>query len=80
MKFRYLGKNETMIAFGHDFSNGQTPDVTDEKAIKRLSTNHHFEEVKEADEEVKEADADAEKLAGKKDLDKDFPPLPGKRK
>lgn len=42
MKFRYLGKKETMIAFGHDFSGGAVCDVTDANAIKRLTGNSHF--------------------------------------
>lgn len=43
MKFRYLGNKERMVAFGHDFSNGNEPDVTDANAIKRLSANRFFE-------------------------------------
>ena len=42
MKFKYLGTNPYMIAFGHDFSGGATPDVTDERAIKKLSGNREF--------------------------------------
>lgn len=47
MKFRYIGDNEEMKAFGHDFSNGATPDVTDEFVIRKLSGNNHFEAVKD---------------------------------
>ena len=47
MKFRYLGKNESMSAFGHDFSGDATPDVTDETAIKKLAGNSHFEAIRE---------------------------------
>lgn len=53
MKFRYLGDKKDMQAFGYDFSNGATPDVTDEFAIMKLSGNNHFE-VAESFEEVKE--------------------------
>jgi hypothetical protein len=45
MKFRYIGDKENMKVFGYDFSGGQTPDVTDENAIKRLQGNHFFEVV-----------------------------------
>ena len=47
MKFRYLGDKEVMQAFGCDFSGGQTPDVTDDNAIKRLSGNRFFEVVED---------------------------------
>lgn len=65
MKFRYLGKNEGMTAFGHDFSGGATPDVTDEVAVRKLSGNSHFEVVKDFNQkdaneiliQVKEADS-----------------------
>lgn len=64
MKFRYLGKNEGMIAFGYDFSGGATPDVTDEMAVRKLSGNSHFEVVRDFNQkdvneiliQVKEAD------------------------
>jgi hypothetical protein len=45
MKFKYLGKDENMVAFGYDFSEGQTPDVTDGNAIARLTGNPYFEAV-----------------------------------
>ena len=48
MKFKYLGKNEGMQVFGHDFSDGATPDVTDEKAIAKLMGNAEFEAVDDA--------------------------------
>jgi hypothetical protein len=47
MKFQYLGKKEDMKVFGADFTNGATPDVTDEYAIKKLSGNRHFAPVTE---------------------------------
>jgi hypothetical protein len=53
MKFRYIGINENMTAFGYDFRDGKTPEVTDENAIKRLSGNRFFEGVAPA--EAKEA-------------------------
>lgn len=43
MKFRYLGKNEEMRVFGYDFSDGATPDVTEEKFIAKLKGNAEFE-------------------------------------
>ena len=46
MKFRYLGEGE-MSVFGHCFSNGATPDVTEERYIAKLSGNSDFEAVKE---------------------------------
>jgi Mg/Co/Ni transporter MgtE len=46
MKFRYVGENEEMKVFGHDFSNGATPDVTDESVIRKLTGNSHFEVIK----------------------------------
>ena len=45
MKFKYLGTNPYMVAFGYDFSGGATPDVTDERAIKKLSGNREFSAV-----------------------------------
>ncbi len=64
MKFRYVGDKEEMKAFGYDFSNGETPDVTDETVIRKLSGNCHFEVVKDFNQkdvneiliQVKEAD------------------------
>jgi hypothetical protein len=47
MKFRYVGDKADMRVFGYDFSDGQTPDVTDEHAIKKLSGNSHFEEIED---------------------------------
>jgi hypothetical protein len=48
MKFRYLGKKEDMKVFGYDFTNGNTPDVTEAVFIAKLSGNSHFEAVKES--------------------------------
>jgi hypothetical protein len=45
MKFRYIGSNENMTAFGYDFRDGNEPEVTDDNAIKRLSGNRYFEAV-----------------------------------
>jgi hypothetical protein len=45
MKFKYLGDKKDMVVFGYDFSDGQTPDVTDEKIIQKLTDNSHFEAV-----------------------------------
>lgn len=42
MRFKYLGENKGMKVFGYDFSGGKTPDVTDEKVIKKLSGNREF--------------------------------------
>jgi hypothetical protein len=53
MKFRYIGSNDNMTAFGYDFRDGKTPEVTDENAVKRLSGNRFFEAVAPA--EAKEA-------------------------
>ena len=47
MKFRFLGDTKNMKVFGYDFSNGATPDVTDEKAIAKLFGNAEFEAVEE---------------------------------
>lgn len=47
MKFRYLGEKEDMAVFGYDFSNGSTPEVTEELVITKLSGNSHFEAVEE---------------------------------
>ncbi len=54
MKFRYLGKKEDMKVFGYDFTNGATPDVTEDIFVAKLSGNSHFEAVKES---KKKADA-----------------------
>ena len=43
MRFRYLGNKDEMTAFGYDFSGGNTPDVADPHAIKKLRGNSHFE-------------------------------------
>lgn len=48
MKFKYLGTNPYMVAFGFDFSGGATPDVTDERAIKKLSGNREFTTVEDS--------------------------------
>lgn len=45
MIFKYLGGHKDMQAFGYDFSNGATPDVTDEKTIAKLQGNAEFEAV-----------------------------------
>ena len=45
MKFKFLGDTKNMKVFGYDFSNGATPDVTDEKAIAKLLGNAEFEAV-----------------------------------
>lgn len=45
MKFKFLGDTKNMKLFGYDFSNGATPDVTDEKAIAKLLGNAEFEAV-----------------------------------
>jgi hypothetical protein len=52
MKFRYIGKKEEMKVFGYDFSNGATPDVTEETFIAKLSGNSHFEAVKKSKEKA----------------------------
>lgn len=48
MKFKYLGTNPYMIAFGYDFSGGAAPDVTDERAIKKLYGNREFASVNDS--------------------------------
>lgn len=48
MKFKFLGDTKNMKVFGHDFSDGATPDVTDEKAIAKLLGNAEFEAIEEA--------------------------------
>lgn len=45
MKFRYLGDNKIMMAFGYDFSDGSTPDIADGHVISKLISNSHFEPV-----------------------------------
>jgi hypothetical protein len=50
MRFRYIGSNENMTAFGYDFRDGFTPEVTDDNAIKRLSGNRYFEALSEPSE------------------------------
>ena len=47
MKFKFLGDTKNMKVFGYDFSNGNTPDVTDEKVIAKLQGNKEFEAVEE---------------------------------
>lgn len=47
MKFHYLGEEEDMVVFGYDFTNGNTPDVTEETFIRKLSGNSHFAAVVE---------------------------------
>jgi hypothetical protein len=45
MRFRYIGDSKEMVAFGYDFRNGGTPEVTDPHAIGKLSGNRFFEAV-----------------------------------
>jgi hypothetical protein len=47
MRFRYIGDSTEMIAFGYDFRNGATPEVTDPHALRKLSGNQFFEAVEE---------------------------------
>jgi hypothetical protein len=71
-----------MTAFGYDFRDGSTPEVTDANAIKRLSGNRYFEVLPDASEteEVEEvppspfvADVIAEAQEG---INEDAPALP----
>jgi hypothetical protein len=66
MRFRYIGSNENMTAFGYDFQDGNAPEVTDDNAIKRLSGNRFFKavapaEAKEATPSVADAIAESPK-------------------
>lgn len=48
MKFKFLGDTKNMKVFGYDFSDGATPDVTDEKAIAKLLGNAEFKAIEDA--------------------------------
>lgn len=63
MRFRYLGDKDDMTAFGYDFRDGTTPDVTDAHAIAKLSGNNHFEAVEE--EETGATDAPVKRKGGR---------------
>lgn len=43
MKFRYVGDKEEMKAFGFDFSGGAEVEVEDERVIRKLLGNSHFQ-------------------------------------
>lgn len=45
MQFKYIGDNAETTVFGIEFKQGQATHVTDELAIRKLSTNPHFQEV-----------------------------------
>lgn len=49
MKFKYLGDVKDMKVFGCDFSDGKTPDITDEKVIRKLSGNREFAVVEDGE-------------------------------
>ena len=71
MKFKFLGDTKNMKVFGYDFSNGATPDVTDEKAIAKLLGNAEFEVVEAPQTPpVKEEKAKANKKEEKPKEDK----------
>lgn len=43
MKFQYIAENNPMTAFGYDFTDGATPDVTEAHIIHKLAHNSHFQ-------------------------------------
>lgn len=45
MKFKFLGDTKNMQVYGYDFSDGATPDVTDDFVIAKLQGNKEFEAV-----------------------------------
>ena len=46
MKFRYIGENSSLMMFGVKFVGDKPMEVTDERAIGKLSNNSHFKAVK----------------------------------
>lgn len=71
MKFKFIGDCKKMTTFGYDFSDGATPDVTDEKVIAKLLGNAEFEAIEEGKtfgSPVKE-----KKQKAVEELDKDCP-------
>lgn len=76
MKFKFLGDCKEMVAFGYDFTEGKTPDVTDEKAIHKLSNNAEFEALPET---AGAPAAKPVKPAGKTVEDDSFPSMPGEK-
>lgn len=75
MIFKYLGDHKDMQAFGYDFSNGATPDVTDEMVIAKLQGNPEFDVVegKTFGATVKEKKQKAIDPVSIEESDKDWP-------